>query len=174
MRQSSCSLVWMLRGLALAAVLGLLLVAALTVWTVRRHDIKLLSVQSGSMEPTIKTGDAVLIRDVAPQALSVGDVISYRTAENGAITTHRVHTMRPTAERPVTKGDANDLPDGQQADFYLEGQAIAVAPYAGRIASLLQTPMGLIIFIYIPATVVVLYEARRLQRNLRKPYRLLK
>lgn len=174
MYQSGLPLVWIIRGLALAAVLGLVLLAGLTVWTMQRHDIKLLSVQSGSMEPTLSIGDAVLIRGVEARSLSVGDVISYRTAESGSITTHRVHTMRPTTEQPVTKGDANAFPDGTPDEFYLEGQAIAVAPYAGRIAAMLQTPTGLIVFVYIPATLVVLYEARCLQRNLRRPYRLFK
>jgi len=46
-------------------------------------------VLSGSMEPTISTGDLVLTKEVAPEQINIGDIITFRV-EGNTMVTHRV------------------------------------------------------------------------------------
>lgn len=162
------------KGLTVVIVLCLAILAIMIALAIQRQDIRLFSVQSGSMEPRIRTGDAVLVKKVNVDGLGVGDVISYRTAETGSYTTHRIQALQPDKGQIITKGDANTWADGAVADHQVAGQAIAIAPYAGRITDLIRQPTGLILFVYVPITGLVLYEALRLQQQLRKPYRLVR
>ena len=60
------------------------------------------AVLSGSMEPYMKTGDFILVREQADYA--VGDVVLFH--DGGSLVTHRI--TRRTAAGFVTKGDANN------------------------------------------------------------------
>jgi signal peptidase I len=69
-----------------------------------------LTVMSGSMEPTISTGDVILAWPISPLDAKVGDVVTYR--EHGGksrLITHRVRRIRIAngTVRFVTKGDSN-------------------------------------------------------------------
>lgn len=68
-------------------------------------------VQSGSMEPVIKTGSLVVVNENARyDDVEVGDIVAFKTA-TGAKVTHRVIAVTP--EGFETKGDNNNgLSDG--------------------------------------------------------------
>ena len=77
-----------------------------------------LIVQSGSMSPSVKTGDVVVVRNVAEQersSLQVGNVVTFKAANNQAkLITHRIVGVRhlPSGETfYTTKGDANEVQD---------------------------------------------------------------
>jgi signal peptidase len=80
-----------------------------------------LVVQSGSMAPAIRTGDALFSRVVHPAAVGVGDVVTFvDDTRGGRLVTHRVVEVRHDDERYsfVTKGDRSlgverwDVDDG--------------------------------------------------------------
>ena len=67
-------------------------------------------VQSGSMAPTLRPGDAIVARTVSPDEVGVGDVVTFRDpSRQGMLVTHRVvERKREGAEFSfVTRGDAN-------------------------------------------------------------------
>ena len=87
--------------------------------------VRIFLVMSGSMEPEIRTGSFVFVRELrrtpgsqsekeegrtAEQAgkKRVGDIVAY--GRNGMIVLHRVTEIRDDG-RYVTKGDANRAPD---------------------------------------------------------------
>ena len=72
-------------------------------------DARPLTVLSGSMEPTLQTGDVVVAKRVEPGDVRIGDVVTYRSP-TGRLVTHRVRALHQTGERFVfvTKGDANN------------------------------------------------------------------
>src|SRR5687768_12979668 len=71
---------------------------------------KLLSVQSGSMDPALKKGDLVSVVRTPTRDLRVGDVITFTSRENSKQTiTHRIVSVTGDMQgRITTKGDAND------------------------------------------------------------------
>jgi signal peptidase len=69
-----------------------------------------LVVRSGSMEPTIDTGDVAATRTVSADDVEVGDIITFKDPSRGReLVTHRAIKIRPKGSRLafVTKGDAN-------------------------------------------------------------------
>ena len=88
------------------------LVAVLLPLAVQLHGDRLLLVTGGSMEPTLRVGESLLVRqlDGVPD---VGQVVTYRAGGTGAVTTHRVVEVlrRDDGAWLRTKGDANLAPD---------------------------------------------------------------
>jgi signal peptidase len=71
---------------------------------------KALVVRSGSMEPTIGTGDVALTTTVRADDVEVGDIITFNDPSRaGMLVTHRAIKIQPQGSRLafVTKGDAN-------------------------------------------------------------------
>lgn len=109
-------------GLAFVVVVVALLAVSLRVSgkggepAILNHPV--LSVLSGSMAPTIKTGDLVVDDRLSPDQvnrLRPGQIISFRSSTGGQIFTHRIAAVQQLpggAVGYVTKGDANDARDG--------------------------------------------------------------
>jgi signal peptidase I len=133
-----------------------------------------LSVQTGSMEPAIKTGSLISINRVSPDDIAVGDVITYTNPRNGAQTiTHRVIEVIGQANGPkqfVTKGDANQVADRPISERHVVGRVEADVPHAGKVRDFLNTWPGIILFVYIPSLIVVVSEIRRLAAYYRSQY----
>ena len=91
---------------------AIVVVAALLLGAVLGQPILLSYVETGSMEPTIGTGDGfVAVPSVLAGDVEEGDVVVYeaRELQGGGLTTHRV--VGETDEGYVTKGDANPFTD---------------------------------------------------------------
>jgi signal peptidase len=75
------------------------------------------TVPTGSMEPTIHKGSAIVVDPVAVDdvavAVAVDDIIVFAAPTTGTMTVHRVIKIEPGDAGPVftTKGDANGGPD---------------------------------------------------------------
>lgn len=94
------------------AVVGLLVV--LVVVVPRVTDSVALTVLSGSMAPAIPAGSVVVVREVPPSELAVGDVVTFQTqAGVDSYVTHRVVEVIDDTLVPylVTQGDANEAVD---------------------------------------------------------------
>jgi signal peptidase len=115
-------------------------------------------VYSGSMEPTIPVGSVVVIKPVDPETLKVGDIICFKFSEQTSIT-HRI--VNVTDEGFITKGDANDVPDqGIVKKENVIGKAIVIIPYLGYLGYFVRTPIGFILLIVIPATLIIIIEIK--------------
>ncbi|MBR3696831.1 MAG: signal peptidase I [Clostridia bacterium] len=68
-------------------------------------------VLSGSMEPTIKTGDIVIIKNCDKDKLKTGDIIAYKSGKS--IITHRIDSVieEDGEKKFITKGDNNNAED---------------------------------------------------------------
>ncbi len=116
-------------------------------------------VLSGSMEPVILAGDMVLTREVKPEDIKVGDIISF-SAEDQIVVTHRVVDIdRSEGLTFITKGDANVGTDavGVKPE-QLEGRYIWRAANMGRFALFIQTPVGMLLFVITPMCLFILYD----------------
>jgi len=133
---------------------------------------KVLTVLSGSMAPTIHTGDVIIVQPLAPdEAIQEGEIVTFRSREaNSLLITHRVvGTVRvggqPTAY--VTRGDANDSPDTVPL---LPEQVIGHyqwrLPYFGYVVTFLHKPLGIILAVVLPGVIVLGLEIRQLWRLL--------
>ena len=128
--------------------------------------IKPFIVVTGSMEGTIDGGDFIVTKVVEPEALEVGDIISYSI--DTSVITHRIIEKTEVDGQPafITKGDANNTED-QDPVMYDQVESIYLFRIAGlgNVAMFMQTPVGMLVFIGIPLCCFILYDIirRRLQ-----------
>ncbi|MEF8894513.1 signal peptidase I [Halodesulfurarchaeum sp.] len=118
-------------------------------------------VLSGSMEPTISTGDAVVVNSVDPSTIDRGDVITYTRGTEALPVTHRVVDIR-TEERGLvfeTKGDANEDADPAPIGAeHVTGKVWFVIPYIGHVILFANTPHGLGVLVGLPIVGLLLSE----------------
>jgi signal peptidase len=113
-------------------------------------------VLSGSMEPTILTGDMVLTKEIAAEGIVQNDIITFR-ADQDVMVTHRVTEVINENGKIsfITKGDANVGADNIVVKAEdLEGIYLGRVGGLGRIAMFLQTPIGLLLFVVTPIVFV--------------------
>jgi len=125
-----------------------------------------LIVLTDSMYPEIESGDLIINKTVDPEAVQVGDVISFfDPAGNGTtIVTHRVVEVveENGAKMFRTRGDNNNTEDrllvGAQD---IVGTYRSRIPGAGSIALFMQTTTGLIVCVVMPILLIVGYDIIR-------------
>lgn len=123
-------------------------------------------VKSGSMEPAIKTGGIVVIRP--NQSYGVGDVITFgKDTKTQIPTTHRI--VEVAGSSFITKGDANDTVDPalvKKSD--VRGKVIFSLPYVGFILDFARKPLGFILLVGLPASLVILDEIVKIWKEIRR------
>ena len=126
---------------------------------------QLYIVLSGSMSPAFETGSVVLVRPLAPSAVQVGDIITYRDAEDPeTIVTHRVMAVNQTAESLnfTTRGDANIANDLIPVPASsLLGRVSYSVPFLGYLLSFVRTEAGILLLVIVPALLIIVSELRR-------------
>jgi signal peptidase len=123
-------------------------------------------VYTGSMEPAIPVGGIVVIKPVDPETLKIGDIICFQLSEPTSIT-HRIINI--TDEGFITKGDANEDPDQWTVKKEnVIGKAILTVPFIGYIGYFVRTPIGFILLILLPASVIIIMEIRNIVKELKK------
>lgn len=133
-------------------------------------NIKFLIVQSGSMEPEIKMGDVVMIKESSNY--EIGDVISFGESSNMRITvTHRIQDIEKEQDQTfyITKGDANNATDGEKVpEKQVIGKVLVNIPRAGFIIDFIKKPLGFSLVLIVPAIIVISGEIKKIYDETRK------
>lgn len=142
-----------------AAVLLLILIVSGSLFTIIspffgwRTEV----VISGSMEPAIRTGSIVIVRPVIPAAIQTGDIIMFFSPDRKSLTTHRVVGVESESGlRFITRGDANKNVDMNAVEpGQVVGTVVHSIPYLGLLVQFIKTPLGFIVFLLIPAVILI-------------------
>lgn len=133
-------------------------------------NYKVMTVISGSMEPTIKTGSVVTVKPI--DNYKIGDIITFGPySKTKAPTTHRIYEIKVVGGQPVyiTKGDANNAPDTREIQKKdIIGKVLLAVPYMGYAVDFAKKPMGFALIIIIPAALIVVDELKKILKKLRK------
>ena len=137
---------WTLAGVGLALALTLLAPLAF-------HG-RPLTVMSGSMEPTVMTGDVVIAMPIHPLDARPGDIVSFKDpSRGGKLVTPRVQTMRRHGAKVdfVTRGDANTGVEkwAVNADGSISRTVLRL-PKLGRALVFARTRTGLLVLVLVP------------------------
>jgi len=125
-----------------------------------------LIVQSGSMEPTIMTGDVIVIA-TAPN-YQKNDVVTFQDPENGIITHRIIEIKNDNDTQFVTKGDANRTQDESLIfENQIMGKTILIVPRLGYFINFTRTKPGIIIFLIIPGILIVIDELISIVKKLK-------
>jgi signal peptidase len=124
------------------------------------------AVLSGSMAPTIGTGDVVVVKKIAPLDAHVGDVVTFRSPENPQkIITHRVRSIQASGETVgfTTRGDANS---GTERWSVSKSGTIGKVEYRipklGYVTNRIGSRIGRFAFLILPALLLAALELRRI------------
>lgn len=131
-------------------------------------NIKAKIVKSGSMEPTIKTGDLVLI--IPSNSYEVGDIITFGPDTKTQIpTTHRIVSVNGDGPFRIfeTKGDANNAPDPTGTRLSeVSGKVFMSIPYLGFLLDFAKKPIGFILLIGVPSMFIIIDEIMKVFREI--------
>jgi signal peptidase I len=124
-------------------------------------------IQSGSMQPTIKTGSVSVIKPA--QDYKIGDIITFQSIGEIESVTHRVVDIKTEngQTKYTTKGDANNAPDLKEVPKNrVIGRVLFSIPYLGYVVSFAQKPIGFLLIIIVPALVIVYDEIRKIWKEI--------
>ncbi len=128
---------------------------------------RMFTVRSGSMEPAVKQGSIVF--DKKNNEYSVGDIVTYQISGGKDTMTHRIVELiddRGNAYYRL-KGDANPAPDiDLVSESEIIGKVYVTVPLVGYLVSFLRTLPGLLIFIIIPATIIIYEEINNIKKEI--------
>lgn len=120
-----------------------LAVAAALLLLPRILGFETLAVLSGSMEPEISVGEIVYVRDVEPEELEAGDILTYRIGGNTMVT-HRIVEADKVNKLFITKGDANEATDSSPVTYdQVVGKVYFHVPCLGYISIYMRTSLGI-------------------------------
>ena len=158
-------------GLLVSAVVALALVGVILFFVVPRvlqWDVQV--VMSGSMEPALPVGSVVLVRPVDPEAVAVGDIITFRRQGSPDFVTHRVvEVVNEESLSFRTRGDAIEEPDTSliPADA-LRGRVWVTIPYLGYVAQHARQPWGFLLLVGLPGGLIIAGELFRIFTTLQR------
>jgi signal peptidase len=125
-------------------------------------------VRSGSMTPTIRTGDLVVSQPVKPTQAEIGDIVMFKDPDgSGRLISHRVRALRVHEGRVyfVTRGDANtgfehwNVPVSGNV-----GRIVYRLPKLGYVIGGVSSPLGKLLFVVLPALVLIGFGVVRIWR----------
>ena len=125
--------------------------------------LRSLLIRSGSMEPTIMTGDVILIKVM--ETYGEKDVVTFKE-QGERIVTHRIlkETEKEGSVEFITKGDANRSIDNDIVKpENIIGKVMFIVPKLGLLATCVRTPLGLMIIIIIPAILIVMDRVMKIK-----------
>ena len=135
--------------LVLAVLAGLLIIPKLM-------GYEEMAVLTGSMEPNYPVGSLIFVKEIDPDQLEVGDVITYRL-DSDTVVTHRIVEIDKEAQVITTKGDANSSNDGSPVPYSeIVGKAHFKIPYLGYVSMNIKTPKGIITICGVLIAIVLL------------------
>jgi len=130
-------------------------------------NYKVLIVQSGSMQPTIKTGSLIISK---PESMyEVGDIITFRYGKTTI--THRVYEKKEIDNQTsyVTKGDANNASDKNEiSSSDIVGKVFFHMPYLGYAVDTAKKPLGFMLVVVLPALIIIFDEAKNIFQEIKK------
>ena len=122
-----------------------------------------LTVLSGSMLPTYRPGDLVVVRPVAVNELQIGDVVTFQPySGDPTLITHRITSITSLdgeITSITTQGDANNAPDRPLVPGQIMGRVVYSVPFMGHLrtrtgALALSAAMGTGLIIFAVVTIL--------------------
>lgn len=136
--------------------------------TIFGHQIYIVC--SNSMSPTFETGSLLLVKHVDTSSIQVNDIITFKEKNDSVATTHRVvKILNDNGLQFVTRGDANNVDDPMpvSADEVV-GRVVFWIPYIGYLLGFIRTKEGLLVFIIVPALIIIITQIISFIREVKK------
>lgn len=135
----------------------IIVIAAVAVVAIQLMGWHMYSVDSYSMTPAYPIDTLVVVQNVEPGEIAVGDVITYILNEDGVLVTHRVTGIDYTNKTFTTKGDANETEDASPVLWgNVVGKVVIGIPHLGKALRVLTAEENRTIVIGVVVGLLVL------------------
>ena len=171
------TLVWLVVALAVF----MMIFTVISVTTFNRNDRDLFGykayiVNTDSMAKTdFKAGDLIFVKEVDPNTLKEGDIITYlsqNTDSFGETITHKIRKKTTDAEgNPgfITYGTTTGVDDDTIVTFpYILGKYETHLPKVGTFFNFLKTTPGYFVCIFVPFMLLIIYQGVNFFRLFRR------
>ena len=171
------TLVWLVVALAVF----MMIFTVISVTTFNRNDRDLFGykayiVNTDSMAKTdFKAGDLIFVKEVDPNTLKEGDIITYlsqNTDSFGETITHKIRKKTTDAEgNPgfITYGTTTGVDDDTIVTFpYILGKYTTHLPKVGTFFNFLKTTPGYFVCIFVPFMLLIIYQGVNFFRLFRR------
>ena len=171
------TLVWLVVALAVF----MMIFTVISVTTFNRNDrdlfgFKAYIVNTDSMAKTdFKAGDLIFVKEVDPNTLKEGDIITYlsqNTDSFGETITHKIRKKTTDAEgNPgfITYGTTTGVDDDTIVTFpYILGKYTTHLPKVGTFFNFLKTTPGYFVCIFVPFMLLIIYQGVNFFRLFRR------
>ena len=122
-----------------------------------------LRVMTGSMEPSLHTGDYIVVKKVDTKSIKKDDVITFYSEESdvkGKLVTHRVVGIEKDGSFQ-TMGDANPVADHKLVrPDQVVGKYVRKARFFRWVSSFADSKKILLVLVIIPLTLIAFYEMK--------------
>ena len=132
-------------------------------------NYKLLIVESGSMEPAIKTGSVVVVKPA--DSYKIGEVITFSDSGKNRTITHRIADIEMVSGKTyyITKGDANNAEDSNKVpEGKVVGKVLTSVPYAGYLLAAAKKPIGFVLLVIVPCAIIIFEELGKIWKEMKK------
>lgn len=170
-------MVWLI--VAVAVFMMIFTIISVTTFDRAERSIfgyKAFIVLSDSMSKTdFAAGDLILVKEVAPETLAVGDIVAYTSMnpENyGETVTHKIRAITQDSDgNPgfITYGTTSDTNDENIVTFpFVLGKYSGRLPGIGTFFQFLKTTQGYIVCIFLPFLLLILIQGANSVQLFRK------
>ena len=126
---------------------------------------RIFNVATGSMVPTYKVGDVIIVKEVDTDELKVEDPITYIGKEGdfaGKVVTHRIKNIEETDEGKIfhTQGDANDIEDPVIKADQIYGKVVYKCIIISVLAKLMNNLTAFYILVFIPIGLLIFLQMK--------------
>ena len=119
-------------------------------------------ITSTSMEPSIKSGDVIVVKKSKAKNLKVGDIITFKTKNE--IITHRILEIisnESSENTYITKGDNNNVEDTEKVTYSnIEGKSVIIIPKLGKFIISLDNKL-IILIVVLTALIIVFLKMQK-------------
>lgn len=136
-------------------LLSILLVNTLSMLNISVFGLRWFKIGSGSMEPTLKVNDIILIKK--ENEYYVDDIITFK--DSNEIVTHRIIDINK--EKITTKGDANNKEDKPITKNLIIGKLVFKFRIFGFIGYLLSKPLSWILLFVIGLGITIMIPDKK-------------
>ena len=116
-------------------------------------------VLTGSMQPDIKPGDLVVVKEIEPEAIRIGDVITFANDNDDNVTTHRVKEVIESVDDVsfITQGDANNIEDKNPVKGEnVQGRLVKTIPGLGKTVDFMKNNSAVVLASIIAVFVLII------------------
>ena len=151
-----------------ALLFGVVATLTLTVAASAVFGHKVVANESSSMEPTLSDGDLIVARQVQPDDIDPGGLMTFSEPETGESITRRVRAIVETGDEVIFETKADALEQVERFSLPVDGQVAEPRrkiPLVGYVAAL---PFGLLVLALVPTVGLTVLAAVELSRRLRR------